>query len=101
MAALRTSGGAGAKVARPRFFATTAPADGQELQVLGTPTARLLEDLLAEPRLQGFGLRQAAELAPKTQGGLNIEGMTAMLDGAGVLIGLRGPCRGARRGCSR
>jgi hypothetical protein len=85
-----------AQPSRLRFFATTAPADGVDLRVLGTPTARLLEDLLADPRLQGFGLREAAELAPKTRGGLNIEGMTAMLDGSGVLIGFRGPVPGGK-----
>ena len=76
---------------RLRFFATTAPANGEGITLVGTPTSRLLEDLLADPRYARFGLQQASELPPKTVGGLNIEGMTAMADGGGVLIGFRSP----------
>ena len=41
--------------------------------------------------LASFGLRQAAERAPKEPGGLNIEGMTARPDGHSVVIGFRNP----------
>ncbi|XXF77120.1 DUF3616 domain-containing protein [Myxococcaceae bacterium GXIMD 01537] len=76
---------------RYRFFATTAPADGKGLQVVGRPYAQLLEDLLADPRMARFNLAGAEALPPKTPGGLNIEGMTASADGQSILIGFRGP----------
>lgn len=75
------------KPERLRFFATTA--SGQP-QLVGKPYERLLEDLLAEPRLAPFDLRAASELAPKSPGGLNIEGMTARNEG-GVWLGFRNP----------
>jgi hypothetical protein len=50
----------------------------------------LLGDLLAEPRLERFGLKHAAELAPKAPGGLNLEGLTRRREG-GVWIGFRNP----------
>lgn len=77
------------KAARLRFFATTAPTDGAATLV-GQPYERLLDDLLAEPSLAQFNLRAASELAPKAEGGLNLEGMTARPDG-GVLLGFRNP----------
>lgn len=76
---------------RFRFFATTAPADGKDLRMVGRPYTHLLEDLLAEPRLAAFHLEEAERKAPKEPGGLNIEGMTAMEDGTSVLIGFRSP----------
>lgn len=76
---------------RLRFFATTAPAGGQGLRLEGRPYTRLIEDLLAEPRLAPFELASAELRAPKEPGGLNIEGMTAMPDGKSVLIGFRSP----------
>jgi hypothetical protein len=75
---------------RLRFFATSAPNDGSLLAVVGKPYEGLLDDLLAEPRLQRFGLAQAAELAPTEPGGFNIEGMTARDEG-GIWLGLRNP----------
>ncbi len=84
----RSSGGK-LKPERLRFFATTAPASGQAA-LIGRPYAGLLADLLAEPRLEPFGLREAAERAPKKRGGLNIEGMTARKEG-GVWLGFRNP----------
>jgi hypothetical protein len=76
---------------RMRFFATSAPQGGEAPQLVGRVSERLLEDLLAEPRLAPFGLAAAAELAPKEPGGLNIEGMTAMADGRSLLLGFRNP----------
>jgi hypothetical protein len=78
------------KQERLRFFATSLPRDGVPIQVIGEPYEHLLEDLLAEPRLSRFGLAAAAELAPKAPGGLNLEGMTARVEG-GVFIGFRNP----------
>jgi hypothetical protein len=75
---------------RLRLFATSVPKAGQPLRVVGKPYEHLLEDFLAEPRLERFGLRAAAELAPKVPGGLNLEGMTARREG-GVWIGFRNP----------
>ena len=75
---------------RLRFFSTTAPADGSPISVVGAPYERLLDDLLAEPQLEPFGLAGAAELAPSAPGGFNLEGMTARAEG-GVWLGLRNP----------
>jgi hypothetical protein len=76
---------------RFRFFATRASPDGETLQLEGKPYTRLLDDLLAAPQLATFGLGVAATRAPKEEGGLNIEGMTAMADGKSLLIGFRNP----------
>jgi hypothetical protein len=83
------------KPERFRFFATTLPADGQELRVVGHAYSDLIDDLSADARYADFQLQAAAELAPKTREGLNIEGMTARAQG-GVLIGLRAPSPGGR-----
>jgi hypothetical protein len=78
------------KPERFRFFATTAPREGQTLEVVGTPYERLLPDLLADARFASFDLQGASELAPKDRGGLNIEGLSERA-GGGVLIGFRNP----------
>jgi len=75
---------------RLRFFATSAPSDGSLLAVVGKPYERLLDDLLADPRLERFGLARAVALAPTEPDGFNIEGMTARDEG-GVWLGLRNP----------
>jgi uncharacterized protein DUF3616 len=75
---------------RLRFFATTVPTDGTPIAVVGAPYGRLLDDLLAEPRLERFGLAHAVELAPSAPGGFNLEGMTVRNEG-GVWLGLRNP----------
>jgi hypothetical protein len=75
---------------RLRFFSTTLPNDGAPIAVVGAPYERLLDDLLAEPRLERFGLARAVELAPSVPGGFNLEGMTARDEG-GVWLGLRSP----------
>lgn len=80
------------KPERQRLFATTLP-DGSSdllLSVHGQAYERLLPDLFEDPRFRPFGLDRAAELAPKDEGGLNIEGMTARTEG-GVFIGFRNP----------
>ncbi|MGA9525195.1 MAG: DUF3616 domain-containing protein [Myxococcaceae bacterium] len=76
---------------RFRFFATEIRGDGAEVRVVGKPSSRLLEDLLAAPQLAPYALAAASQLPPKEPGGLNIEGMTAMEDGRSVLIGFRNP----------
>ncbi len=85
----RSSGQADAN--RLRFFATRQAADGQALQLEGKPYTRLLDDLLAAPRLQAYGLAEAAGRAPKQEGGFNLEGMTVREDGKSFLIGFRNP----------
>ena len=78
------------KPERLKLFATTLPKAGEAATVAGVPYEHLLDDLLAEPRLARFSLEQAAMLAPKARGGLNLEGMTARREG-GVWIGFRNP----------
>lgn len=79
---------------RLRLFATTLGEDG-ELKLVGTPYEHLIDDLLAAPELASFDLATAATLAPKTPGGLNLEGLTALPDGR-VLIAFRSPLPGGR-----
>lgn len=83
------------KPERLRFFATSLPSEGRELQVVGRAYSGLIDDLSADPRYAGFALQAAAEQAPKTPEGLNFEGMTERAEG-GVLIGLRAPNPGGR-----
>lgn len=78
------------KPERLKLFATALPTAGAPATLAGRPYEHLLDDLLAEPRLARFGLERAAALAPKAQGGLNLEGMTARREG-GVWIGFRNP----------
>jgi hypothetical protein len=77
------------KTERLRFFATSAPEHGA-LALIGRPYGDLVKDLLEEPSLLPFELAAASELAPKTEGGLNIEGMTARVEG-GLWLGFRNP----------
>jgi hypothetical protein len=76
---------------RFRLFATTTPATGVGLHATGHAYEHLLDDMLAVPQLAALGLREAAELAPKEPGGLNIEGMTERPDGRSVVVGFRNP----------
>jgi hypothetical protein len=79
------------KPERLRLFATTVPSSsGVRSSVVGKPYTGLLDDLLAHPGLAPFHLREAAELAPKAPGGLNLEGMSGRAEG-GVWIGFRNP----------
>ena len=66
------------------------PEANTPLRVVGNPYEHLLDDLLGDERLARFGLKAAAELAPKAPGGFNLEGMTARREG-GVWIGFRNP----------
>jgi hypothetical protein len=81
---------------RFKFFATTAPEHGSLLEPVGTPYEALLDDLLSDPKLASLDLPAAAQRAPKAEGGLNIEGLSATLDGTAVLIGFRNPVPGGR-----
>jgi hypothetical protein len=77
---------------RHRFFATTgAVSNGAvQLEAIGYFYPNLLDDMLADPRLAALNLQHAAELAPKSAGALNIEGLTGTPDGH-LLIGFRNP----------
>lgn len=84
----RSSGGK-LKRERLRMFATTVPRSGSAMQVVASYDG-LLDALLADPRYAPFDLREAAERAPKDEGGLNIEGLSARTEG-GLWIGFRNP----------
>ncbi|HYQ17485.1 MAG TPA: hypothetical protein VEQ58_17050, partial [Polyangiaceae bacterium] len=79
---------------RLKFFAVDV-ADPQQLRVTGSVYGRLLDDLLHEPRLASYGLAEASLLPPKAPGGLNLEGMTARVEG-GVWLGFRNPVPAGR-----
>ena len=73
------------------FFAIRASLDESAAPVMvGQPYRSLLDDLLNEPRLARFGLGEAALLAPKAPGGLNLEGLVATSSGT-LLMGFRNP----------
>jgi hypothetical protein len=78
------------KPERHRFFATEVPDAERPFEIVGVPYERLLEDLIADPRYATFGLAAASVRAPKDEGGLNMEGMTARAE-QGVFIGFRSP----------
>jgi hypothetical protein len=77
---------------RHRFFATRTIVEKgvPYLGPTGLPYVKLLNDLTNDPQLKEFELAAAATLAPKSPGGLNIEGLAATPDGQ-LLIGFRNP----------
>lgn len=79
-------------LSRQRLFATTGSVSNGliNLQPVGQPYTRLLQDLFSDPRLQRFNLAAAAKLPPKTFGALNIEGLAATPEGH-LWIGFRSP----------
>lgn len=50
----------------------------------------MFRDILEDSRLDQFNLKEAETKAPKAEGGLNIEGLTATPEGE-LLIGFRNP----------
>lgn len=76
---------------RMRFFATSMPHEGEAVKLVGQVYDGLLSELLGNPELSPFHLDQAAKLAPKAPGGLNIEGMSVRRDQRSVFIGFRNP----------
>jgi hypothetical protein len=66
-----------------------------KVEVQGQVYRNLLDDLERAPSMQQYGLKHAAELAPKDPGGLNIEGLTATPEGS-LLIGFRNPVPGGK-----
>ena len=80
---------------RRRFLATDIGfKDGRpEVTPVGHAYADLLDDLIESAQLKKYSLGAAAEIAPKDEGGLNIEGLAATPGGA-LLIGFRNPIPG-------
>ena len=54
---------------------------GLQIEPVSKPYTTLLEDLIADKRFDDFGFESAAAKAPKSEGALNIEGLTATPDG--------------------
>jgi hypothetical protein len=77
---------------RHRFFATTATVfEGKvHLQPEGKPYSNLFQDLIRDPKLARFGLIPGAYREPKSEGGLNIEGLASTPENH-LLIGFRNP----------
>lgn len=78
--------------ARQRLFALTLSATNGHTTVhrAGQIYTNLVTDLATDSRYTAFELGDAAELAPKAQGGFNIEALVATPEGA-LLIGFRNP----------
>jgi hypothetical protein len=81
--------------ARLLLFATSMLDDGDQIELVGHPYERLVDDLVAAPHLASFGLEQAAQKSPKSEGGLNIEGLAAGQDGQ-ILVAFRNPVPAGR-----
>jgi hypothetical protein len=77
---------------RHRFFALqmTSRDNGIDVRPVGRPYTNLLSDLARDPRLTRYRLAEAAQRAPKDQGGLNVEALTDTPEGD-LLIGFRNP----------
>jgi hypothetical protein len=79
---------------RWRLFATKSGqgADGKPtLETFGKPCKTLREVLVADPQFTKFALATAITIAPKLEGGFNIESICAERGGKRLLIGLRNP----------
>jgi hypothetical protein len=80
------------KLSRYQFFAIEflLHEDDLSLRCVGKSYTKLLDDMLADTRLERFGLKAASELPPKEKDALNIEGLCATPEGK-LLIGFRNP----------
>jgi hypothetical protein len=80
------------KPARHQFFVNKINNSGKEIleQVGQSYTQLVFKDMFQNDQLKKYELEKAEELAPKEEGGLNIEGLTATPDGE-LLIGFRNP----------
>ncbi|MCL4179238.1 MAG: DUF3616 domain-containing protein [Verrucomicrobia bacterium] len=85
------------QTSRHRFFATRLVIVGDQIHLTphGRPYPSLLADFIDDPRLEPFSLAAAAALPPKTDGGLNLEGMCPGPDGS-VMLGFRNPIPGGK-----
>src|SRR5215469_3394733 len=79
------------KKERQVLFATKLTGVGKDakLEIAGKVYTQLIDDLLKDSVLAPFDLAKAATLAPKDEGGLNIESLAA--DGGKLWIGFRNP----------
>lgn len=82
------------KLERHQFFANkitnTNPLTFELKQQGESYTELLLKDMLADDKLSSLNLKTAETIAPKKEGGLNIEGLTTTPEGE-ILIGFRNP----------
>ncbi len=80
------------KPLRHQFFANKITNLDQPIleQVGDSYTQLVFKDMFQDERLKDYELEKAEELAPKEEGGLNIEGLTATPNGE-LLIGFRNP----------
>jgi hypothetical protein len=85
------------KPERYNFFANeiTRAGDAIVYTPIGQSYTGLLKDLVQDACLKKYDLEEAATLAPKSQGGLNIEGLTASPNNE-LLIGFRNPIPGGQ-----
>lgn len=77
---------------RRQFFAIKIDVlqDELSLSCVGKPYTRLLDDMLNDPALDKYGLKEASTLPPKVKGALNIEGLCATPEKS-LYIGFRNP----------
>lgn len=80
------------KPARHQFFVNKISNSGKEIleQVGNSYTQLVFKDMFQDDKLKKYELEKAEGLAPKEEGGLNIEGLTATPNGE-LLIGFRNP----------
>ena len=83
------------KAARLYFFATKIDQEKKKLSLVGSPYFGLLDALIGDKRFVSFQLDKAVTIAPKSPGGLNIEGMAAGKNGV-LWIGFRNPIPGGK-----
>ena len=79
------------KKERQVLFATKVSGAGKDakLEIAGNVYTHLIDDLLEDSALAPFDMAKAATLAPKDEGGLNIESLAA--DAGKLWIGFRNP----------
>jgi hypothetical protein len=77
---------------RYQFFAVKIGVlqDKISLDCVGKPYTRLLDDMLNDPALAKYGLKEASKLPPKEKGAFNIEGLCTTPEKS-LYIGLRNP----------
>lgn len=80
---------------RLRFFATRIDLPDQRVSLAAPAVTDLLTALFRSPQFKPFELEQAEAKPPKAEGGLSIEGMTAV-PGGGLLLGFRNPVPAGR-----
>lgn len=79
-----------ARPERYQFIALSRNADTGEIAPKGKPYRALLEDIIGSPLLPDYPWQKYSHRPAKEHDAINIEGMTAALDG-GILIGFRNP----------